>query len=116
MWKDAVYRWSGRAWEFLEGSTKRVRSHPKKNPLHVLYSMDVSPYCRKVIRALDRANFGIEIRDVLESDEAFQELMREGKKDQVPCLRIRAHEKSTEIEDQWMYESNDIIRSLLQLP
>lgn len=114
MWKDDVYRWLGRIWESLEGSTKRVRSHPKKNPLHVLYSMDVSPYCRKVIRALDRAKFGVEIRDVLESDEAFQELMRGGKMDQVPCLRIRAREKSTESEDRWMYESKDIIKFLLQ--
>ncbi len=114
MWKDKLYRFLGRTWEFLEGSTKRVRSYPKKNPLHVLYSMDVSPYCRKVIRALDRAKHGVEIRDVLESDEAFQELMRGGKKDQLPCLRIRAHERSNEAEDRWMYESNDIIRFLLQ--
>ena len=114
MWKDSVFRILGRTWEFLEGSTKRVRSYPKKNPLYVLYSMDVSPYCRKVIRALDRAKHGIEIRDVIESNEAFRELMRGGKKDQVPCLRIRAHEKSSEAEDRWMYESNDIIRFLLQ--
>ena len=114
MSKDKFFRLLGRAWEFLDGSTKRVRSHPKTNPLHVLYSMDVSPYCRKVIRALDRAKYGIEIRDVLESDEAFRELMRGGKKDQVPCLRLRAHEKSSEGEDRWMYESDDIIRFLLQ--
>jgi len=114
MSKDALYRILGRIWEFLEGSTKRVRGYSKKNPRQVLYSMDVSPYCRKVIRALDQAKRGIEIRDVLESDEAFQELMRGGRKDQVPCLRIRAHEESAEAEDQWMYESNDIISFLLK--
>ena len=110
---EFLYVGLGRIWEFFEGSTKRVRKHPRKNPLWVLYSMEVSPYCRKVIRALDRAKIGIEIRDVLESKEAFRELMRGGKIDQVPCLRIRSKEGSIESEDQWMYESEAIIRFMI---
>jgi len=37
MSKAKFYRFLGRAWEFFEGSTKRVRSHPKKNPLHAMF-------------------------------------------------------------------------------
>jgi hypothetical protein len=114
MFSDLVYGLLGRIWEFFDGSERRVAAHPKKNPQFILYMMKVSPYSRRVLRALDRAGYGIEIRDVIESEQAFQELMRGGKRDQVPCLRIRAHEKSTEVEDQWMYESKDIITFLLK--
>ena len=46
---------------------------------------------------------GVEIRDVLESDAAFQELIKGGKVDQVSCLRVRAHARSEDTEDRWIY-------------
>jgi hypothetical protein len=106
---DRLYRDLGRILSKFERSSQRVSQYSPANPLLILYSMEVSPYCRKVIRALDRNKIGIEIKDVLESETAFHELMVGGKIDQVPCLRIRMTLQSQEQEDQWLYESEEII-------
>ena len=52
------------------------------------------------------------MRDVLESDADYQDLMSGGKVDMVPCLRIRSHSKSLPAEDTWIYESIEIINFL----
>jgi hypothetical protein len=68
----------------------------------------------ETIRFLDHNKLGMELRDILESDTFWQELMSGGKQDQVPCLRTRSHQNSTPGEDRWLYESRDIIRFLAQ--
>jgi hypothetical protein len=74
---------------------------------HVLMSFQVSPYSQKVRRAIRELQIPIPIRDVLEDDTAWNELMAGGKIDMVPCMRIEEGGKV-----RWMYESADIIAYL----
>ncbi len=108
----SFYKYLGRTLAFFDRATAQVSSAPKLNPLLVLYQMEVSPFCKRVVRRLSSAKRGMEIRDVLESETFYQELILGGKVDQVPCLRIRAHDNSKPSEDRWLYESKEIIKFL----
>ena len=70
-----------------------------------LYQFDSCPYCARVRHAIDRLGVDIEIRDTIKNPENRQELIREGGRSMVPCLRIQQPDGSVE----WMYESADII-------
>lgn len=70
-----------------------------------LYQFDACPFCARVRHVMDRLDLDIEIRDTRRHPEYRQELIREGGKSMVPCLRI-AHPDGRV---QWMYESADII-------
>lgn len=75
-----------------------------------LYHYPSCPYCvmtRKVIGQLD---LNVEQRDVIKQPKYRSELMAEGGKSQVPCLRIENEEGNV----SWLYESADIIRYLRQ--
>ncbi len=74
-----------------------------------LYQFHICPFCVKVRRALHRLNVNIELRDA-KTEKYENELVKEGGKRKVPCLRI---EKNGNI--QWMYESKDIIAHLQQV-
>ena len=74
-----------------------------------LYQFHTCPFCVKVRRALHRLNVNIELRDA-KTEKYENELVKEGGKRKVPCLRI---EKNSNI--QWMYESKDIIAHLQQV-
>ena len=69
-----------------------------------LYSMKISPYVFRVRKYIATQNIEIELKDILESQVHFEELIRHGKVDQVPCLKIGASE--------YLYESKDIVRYL----
>lgn len=71
-----------------------------------LYQFHGCPFCVKVRRAIHKLNVNIELRDA-KIEEIGDELLKEGGKRKVPCLRIK--ENGT---NQWMYESNDIIAYL----
>ena len=67
-----------------------------------LYYYDACPYCQKVLRAIDSMGIGnkITLKNILQSQEAANTLVRVGGKRQVPCLFI---------DGVPMYESDDIV-------
>ena len=106
-----IHQYLGKALRLFDHSSEKVLSKDSSFPHHVLYQMEVSPYCKKVVKYLVKNNLGLELKDILESKAAYEELMLGGKKDQVPCLHIRTSASSTS-EDRWLYESKEIIRYL----
>ncbi|MCW8963741.1 MAG: glutathione S-transferase N-terminal domain-containing protein [Gammaproteobacteria bacterium] len=73
-----------------------------------IYEYRACPFCMKTRRALRRLSLRIELRDALKNAEHKKDLLEQGGKIQVPCLRI----SSEDGEDTWMYESSDIIQFL----
>lgn len=72
---------------------------------HNLYHKSYCPFCLKVRAALKMMNLDVALVDVGADREAYQELVTEGGRGMVPCLRIE-HDNGTV---EWMYESDDII-------
>jgi len=70
-----------------------------------LYQFDTCPFCARVRSAMTRMKLDIEIRDTITNPAYRQELIDNGGKSQVPCLRIEHRDGRVE----WMYESSDII-------
>ncbi|MCJ8267834.1 MAG: glutathione S-transferase N-terminal domain-containing protein, partial [Psychrosphaera sp.] len=60
-------------------------------------------------RSMIRLNLNIELRDAKNNAQHRQELLEEGGRIKVPCLRIQEGEKVT-----WLYDSNAIITYLDQ--
>jgi len=73
-----------------------------------MYQFKTCPFCVKVRRELKRHALHIELRDAKKDAELKAELVREGGRHKVPCLRIENADKSVE----WLYESSDIIARL----
>ncbi|MDB4262749.1 glutaredoxin [Porticoccaceae bacterium] len=73
-----------------------------------MYQFKTCPFCVKVRRELKRHALHIELRDAKNDADLKAELVREGGRHKVPCLRIENADKSIE----WLYESNDIIARL----
>jgi|SRR5690625_3052351 len=72
-----------------------------------LYQYRGCPFCIKVRRELHRLNVDVALRDPSKDPTHRQELLEQGGRVMVPCLRIQENGK-----DRWMYESNDIIAYL----
>lgn len=70
-----------------------------------LYHFGFCPYCRMVRSKMKQLALDIELRDIHQQDSHFQALLSGGGKQTVPCLRIT----DAEGQDQWMYESADIM-------
>ena len=73
-----------------------------------MYQFKTCPFCVKVRRELKRHALHIELRDAKNDAELKAELVRDGGRHKVPCLRIENADKSVE----WLYESSDIIARL----
>lgn len=73
-----------------------------------LYQLPSCPFCVKVRRTMKREGLAIELRNISAKNDFREELIREGGKRTVPCLRI---EKSGG-QVQWLYESSAIIQHL----
>ena len=69
-----------------------------------LYQFQQCPFCVKTRRQIHRLALNIEKRDARNDPQWNQELINDGGKYQVPCLKITAADGSV----QWMYESTDI--------
>ena len=69
-----------------------------------LYQFNQCPFCVKTRRTIHRLGLNIETRDARNNPEWNQELISEGGKYQVPCLRIVKDDDSIE----WLYESSAI--------
>ena len=76
-----------------------------------LYQLPSCPFCVKVRRTMKREGLNIELRNINQENDYREELIREGGKRSVPCLRI----EKTDGEVQWLYESSDIVTYLQQL-
>ena len=74
----------------------------------VLYQFQQCPFCVITRRQIHRLALNIEKRDARNNAQWNQELISEGGKYQVPCLKITANEGSVE----WKYESADINKYL----
>ncbi|MEH6395045.1 glutaredoxin family protein [Pseudoalteromonas sp.] len=72
-----------------------------------LYQFKACPFCVKVRRAIKREGLKVETRDAKNNEQYRQELLEQGGKIKVPCLRIEQDNQVT-----WLYESNDIIAYL----
>ncbi len=76
-----------------------------------LYQLPACPFCVKVRRAMKREGMQIELRNINQNNDYREELIREGGKRTVRCLRIEAPDGKV----QWLYESNDVVAHLQQL-
>ena len=69
-----------------------------------LYQFRTCPFCIKVKRMIRRLSLNIEMRDAQFDEKAREELLAQGGKVMVPCLKI-VDDKG---EETWMYESEMI--------
>lgn len=76
-----------------------------------LYQLPSCPFCVKVRRTIKREGLKIELRNINQKNDYREELIREGGKRKVPCLRIEKSDGQV----QWLYESNDVVAHLQQL-
>jgi glutaredoxin len=70
-----------------------------------LYQFQMCPFCVKTRRAIRRLGLNIETRDARNDPQWSNELVNQGGRYQVPCLRVVKEDGSID----WIYESNDII-------
>ena len=93
------------------GISIKANSSYKKTAGLKLYHTEFCPYCQKVRAAMKELNLNIELRDINLNKDWEKELVSHGGKRQTPCLCIDENESQ-----RWMYESNDIISYLKNLP
>lgn len=74
----------------------------------VLYQFEACPFCVKVRRHMRRHALNIELRDAKNNATFEEELITQGGKRKVPCLRIENPDNGV----TWLYESDDIISFL----
>jgi glutaredoxin len=74
----------------------------------ILYQFKTCPFCIKVKRNNKRLSLNIETRDAQHNLQHREELLKGGGQVKVPCLRIIDNNGN----DQWMYESDQIIEYL----
>lgn len=72
-----------------------------------LYEMLACPYCVKVRRELFRLGLNITTIDVKKNPAEMDNLIQQGGKFQVPCLKIVSHNDTN-----WLYESDQIIQHI----
>ena len=92
----------------LMRSAKAQRAVDAATEKLALYQFETCPFCVRVRRAMARQSLNIELRDARNDMAIKQELVTQGGRHKVPCLRI----ESPDSDDQWLYESNDIIAYL----
>jgi glutaredoxin len=73
-----------------------------------LYQLPACPFCVKVRRSMKRNGLNIELRNINKKNDYRDELIREGGKRTVPCLKIAGADGQFE----WLYESKEIINYL----
>ena len=73
-----------------------------------LYQLPGCPFCVKVRRDLKRKGLNVELRNINGKNDYREELIREGGKRTVPCLKIAGDNDQF----QWLYESSAIISYL----
>ena len=69
-----------------------------------LYQFKACPFCVKVRRHMRKNSLHIELRDAKNNLSIKEELVNEGGKHKVPCLRIGSSDNNV----RWLYSSDDI--------
>jgi len=88
----------------LQRSAEAQAEIDKQTANMALYHFQMCPFCVKTRRQIHRLGLNIENRDARYDEKWNQELIEQGGKYQVPCLKITREDGSVE----WMYESTDI--------
>jgi glutaredoxin len=96
--RPRVPDYSAEKWAELDATTATMK----------LYQFKQCPFCVKTRRTMRRLGLNIETRDARNDPQWNSELVNQGGKYQVPCLRLVKDDGSME----WMYGSDDIIRYL----
>ena len=91
-------------------SEEEQKTIDEKTSNLALYQFYACPFCITTRRAMRRLGLNIEIRDAQNDPQWAQELIEQGGKRQVPCLRISNKNGNVE----WLYESKDIMNYLEQ--
>lgn len=73
-----------------------------------LYQFNQCPFCVKTRRSINRLALDIEKRDARNDPKWNKELIEEGGKYQVPCLKVMSDDGKV----NWIYESTDINKFL----
>jgi len=100
--------------DFLTRPSSVIRSREDQDSVDAavtglsLYQFKACPFCVKVRRHMRRRSIKIELKDAKTDLLIREELIREGGKHKVPCLRIAEDNK----EVQWLYSSDEICRFL----
>jgi glutaredoxin len=100
--------------DFLTRPSPVIRSREDQDSVDAavtglsLYQFKACPFCVKVRRHMRRRSIKIELKDAKTDLLIKEELIREGGKHKVPCLRIAEDNK----EVQWLYSSDEICRFL----
>ena len=76
----------------------------KQTSSMALYQFKMCPFCVKTRRTIQRLGLNIEIRDAKNDPQWNKELIEQGGRYQVPCLRLEKSDGMVE----WMYESDSI--------
>lgn len=88
----------------MQRSAEAQAEVDKQTDNMALYHFKMCPFCVKTRRQIHRLALKIENRDARNDPKWNQEIIEEGGKYQVPCLKITQDDGSVE----WMYESTDI--------
>lgn len=91
-------------------SQEEQKSIDEETSKLALYQFHACPFCIITRREMRRLGLNIELRDARNDPRWEQELIEQGGKRQVPCLRINNEDGKVE----WLYESKDIKRYLQQ--
>lgn len=94
----------------MERSAEQQREVDRQTRLLALYHFNTCPFCLKVRRKMHELALNIELRDAQHDQQARRELLEQGGKVMVPCLRITDAQGNV----SWMYESSDINQYLQQ--
>jgi len=94
----------------MQRDAKQQADIDAQTPQLALYQYLACPFCVKVRRQMRRLNLNIETLDAKGDGPAKQELIEQGGKVQVPCLRVAEPGKPV----QWLYESDNINQYLQQ--
>ena len=91
-------------------SEEEQKSIDEQTSKLALYQFHACPFCVITRRAMRRLGLNIELRDAQNDPRWEQDLIEQGGKRQVPCLRVSDEDGKVE----WLYESKDIRRYLEQ--
>ena len=73
-----------------------------------IYQFEACPFCVKVRRYIRKNSLKINLKDAKNNKTFKAELVNEGGKHKVPCLKIERLNSKT----KWLYESTEIIKFL----
>ena len=88
----------------MQRSAEEQKEIDKQTQNMALYQFKQCPFCVKTRRQIHRLALDIEKRDARNDSQWNKELISDGGKYQVPCLKITADDGSVE----WLYESTEI--------